>query len=217
MKVGTSLTITMLSRLDKETDAFHCKIIDIVNRYLVIDYPVDLQANQPIPIKLNSNIQIEFMEKGNIYRFNTVVTKLEHSPLLAFLVPIPEMEQIKKIQRRKYVRIEFDADVAVHGSDLKFHPFTTVTKDISGGGMAIILPPHTTLEGINEVEVYLVLKSTYSDFKYIHTRAKIIRITCVNEVKIASVKFLFSDEHKRQKIINYCFEIQREQLKQQLL
>lgn len=217
MKVGTSLVITIYSKQNKETDTYHCKIVDITNSHLVIDYPLSLQINRPIPIRESSDLQIEFMEKGSVYQFNSVVTKLVQSPFPAFLIPLPKMKQMNKVQRREYVRIEYATDVAIHGLNDNFQPFTTVTKDISGGGIAIILPHDATLEGIEEIEVFLVLKSTYSDFEYIHTRARVIRTMSMNGVRVASVKFLITNEQKRQKIIKYCFEIQREQLKQQLL
>jgi len=217
VKVGTQLSITLKQQINlAETITYRSKIIDRTEKELMIDYPVDIGQYVNLPILPEQTINIEYLKKGNVFTFNAKVKRINRSPILSFVIDIPEQGTIQKIQRREYVRINTDVNIAVHSLHQSFEPFSTVTQDISGGGAAIITPHHLTLNQGELVLLYIVLKSSYSDFEYIKTKAEIIRTMTLNEVRSTSVKFDFFDERDRQKIIKFCFEIQREKLKKQV-
>lgn len=218
MKVGTSLIITILNQSDeKNTQRYRSKILDRTDKKLIIGNPVDQNEYVDLPITTGTLVQIEYIDHGNVYTFTAEVKRLIQSPIWSFVIDIPEKEEITKIQRREYVRIDTDVNVAVYGIDRSFPPFITVTQDISGGGTAIIVPKGIDLKEGEKVMLYLVLKSKYSDYVYIKTKAEVIRSTTVNEIRITSLKFHFENENDRQAVIKYCFEIQRERLKENIL
>lgn len=194
---------------------YRSKIIDQIDGEIIIDYPVDIEQYLDLPILPQKNIKIEYLDKGNVFSFNTIVKRLIRSPILSLVIDIPDENEIKKIQRREYVRINTDVNIAVHSLNNTFSPFSTVTQDISGGGAALIIPHNISLKEGEMVLLYLVLKSSYSDFEYIKTKAEIIRTTTLNGVRSTSLKFHYFDEKDQQKIIKYCFEVQREKLKRQ--
>lgn len=217
MDVGTSLTITLHNRYkNDEPITYRTKVIDRNEKKVTIDYPVSRDDYIDLPIRTNHMIGIEYITKGSVYKFNTKVLRIIDSPITSFVIEMPDSDQITKIQRREYVRINIDVDVAVHSPSHTFHPFTTVTRDISGGGAALILPDKVKLRDDEIVELYLVLKSQYSPINYIKTKAEIIRTTVHNDVRSASLRFQFNDERERQKVIKYCFEIQRQKLQKQV-
>ena len=202
---------------ETEQIAYRSKIIDLNEKELIIDYPVNIDEYLELPITANCVVGIEYVTNGNVYTFLAKVIRIINSPVTAFAIGIPKNDHIKKIQRREYVRINTDVNVAVHNISSTFQPFITVTRDISGGGVAIIIPRNIILVEGEMVQLYLVLKSTYSDFEYVTTKGEIIRTTIENHVRTTSLKFHFYNENDRQKIIKYCFEIQREKLKRQIL
>lgn len=217
MEIGTSLTITLASNLNLGgAKTCRSKVVDLNAEELMIDYPMNREKYIGLPIQVNHTVEIEYIVQGSVLKFPAKVKRIVESPLMAFVIDKPTADIITKIQRREYVRINIDVDVAIHSISENFTPFTTVTRDISGGGMAIVSPLNVALSNNEIVDLYFVLKSKYSDFHYIKTRAEIIRTTFLNEVRHTSLRFEFDDERKRQKVIKYCFEIQREKLKRQV-
>lgn len=218
MEVGTSLSISIQNRLKQdETITYRSKVIDRTDEEIIIDYPVDESKYIQLPITTNSTIEIEYIAKGSVFKFTTSVLRLIEEPITAFVIEIPKEEAITKIQRREYVRINTDVNVAVHSRNDTFRPFITVTRDISGGGAAIIVPDDIHVPDGEILEAYLVLKSKYSDFEYIKSTAEAIRTMVYNGVRSTSLKFHFDDEKERQKVIKFCFEIQREKLQRQII
>lgn len=218
MEIGTSVTIALRQQSnDASQISYRSKVIDRNETELIIDYPVDPEQYVQLPIRKNHTIDIEYVTKGSVYKFPAKVIRVNNSPIVSFAINIPDQDNITKIQRREYVRINIDVNVAVHSEKKLFTPFISVTQDISGGGLAIITPRNVTLTEGEKVNLYLVLKSTYSDYVYLKTKGEVIRTTVFNEVRSTSLRFLFDDEKDRQKIIKYCFEIQREKLKRNIL
>ena len=218
MKVGTSLSISIENNFNEQSSPrYRSKVIDIKNEELIIDYPIDHDEYLELPIRKDTPLYIESIDQGNVYSFTTKVKRLIQSPISSFAIDIPDKNEIQKIQRREYVRINTDVNIAVHGIDHAFPPFITVTQDISGGGTAIITPKGVDLREGEMVKLYLVLKSKYSDYVYLKTKAEVIRSTTINEVRITSLKFHFTNENDRQLVVKYCFEIQRERLKENML
>lgn len=218
VKVGTSVTITLRHHSNEYSQiSYRSKVIDRNETELIIDYPVEPDEYLQLPIRPDHTVDIEYVTKGSVYKFPANVIRVIDSPIVSFVVDMPDEKNITKIQRREYVRINIDVNVAVHSEKELFTPFISVTHDISGGGLAIITPKNVTLTEGEIVDLYLVLKSKYSDFVYLKTKGEIIRTTVFNEVRSTSLRFQFDDERDRQKIIKYCFEIQREKLKRQIL
>lgn len=217
MDIGTSLMITLANNLNTDgPKTYRSKVIDLNETEMMIDYPMNKEEYIGLPIQVNHIVEIEYIAQGSVMKFPANVKRIVESPLLAFVIDRPTSNIITKIQRREYVRINIDVDVAIHSISETFAPFTTVTRDISGGGMAVVTPGQISLINNEVVDVYFVLKSRYSDIQYIKTEAEIIRTTFLNELQHTSLRFNFDDERKRQTVIKYCFEIQREKLKKQV-
>lgn len=216
MKVGTALTIS-IGNDEAERKIYRTKLMDITDDRWIIDYPLSANPEQTRPIRKNAEITIDYIDKGNVYTFKTVVVDIIEGANLVFVIPKPQKEDITKIQRREFVRIETDEDVAVYSANDTFEPFTTVTQDISGGGACIILPKNVELKVKDLLQLFIVLRSPYSDYQYIEVPAEVVRTGTRNEVRTASLKFLFNDDQLQQKIIKHCFELQRQMLQQNMM
>ncbi len=119
-------------------------------------------------------------------------------------------EKYMRIQRRNYVRVETSVDTAVHPVKSEFHPFTTVTLDLSGGGCAMIIPEGQTFPEKGEVNLYLILHMQSGDSVYVKVLCKIVRVhrPKAEAKRRASLQFLNIDERDQQKVVRYCFERQ---------
>src|SRR5699024_11081227 len=113
-------------------------------------------------------------------------------------------------------RVNTAVDVAVHCPEDTFAPFTTVTRDISGGGACVIIPHQ--LKNINikkdqELNLYFVLRFSQTDYAYIESTAKTVRVVKDSEPAFFSVSFLDNPLKNEQTLVRFCFQIQREELR----
>lgn len=215
MEIGTPLSLKRFNLETKDIEDYRSKVIDIDDDYFYIDFPVHEQTKRTFVFSIHENIIVQYTKNNVVFEFKGKVLDKVTKNVPALKLKLPAKEDLKRIQRRQYVRIETDVDVAVHCPNDSFPPFTTVTRDISGGGASLYVSDQS-LEINQKLKLYIVLDSK-EGYEYIETEAQIVRFQTENNVKTASVKFLIDDENKRQKIIQYCFEIERKKRKLGLL
>lgn len=218
MKIGTMLNLELRKAGIKEPIKYHCKVVEKNENYLFIDYPIEMKSKKTAFIPKGTILEVTYKgDDQTIYYFRTeIVSKLKLTvPALA--ITFSDETEIKRIQRREFVRVETSADVAIHSSDDTFSPFVTVTTDISGGGMSIIIPKDKTLETNIFVDAWLTIQIT-GEHHYINAEAEVVSIkTLNNSINTASLKFMSLPKQPQQAIIRYCFEKQREARKKELL
>lgn len=210
MEIGTPLNLEIIHE-DNKIQKYRCKIIDKDENYLYIDYPVNEATKRTAVLPKETPLTVNYIGKDHVvYRFSSeVVTKVKlNIPALA--ITIPPKDQLKRIQRRKHVRVKTAVDIAIHSTDDSFAPFVTITNDISGGGVSIILPKDIELEAGMKAEIWMVCPMKSGSFEYINTKAEVVYIT-KNGIKRASFKFIDLSENDQQTVIKYSFEKQREE------
>lgn len=217
MKIGTSITLRVNNMKLDETDVYKCQIIDKDEQYLYLDYPINIKTNKSMFIRVNETITVDYVENEIAYKFNSSIAKHVKLAVPALAIPLPEKDETIKIQRREFVRIKTNADVAIHFQNESFPPLTSVTYDISGGGVAVIVPPNVQMDEKQNLTLYLVLHFETNHYEYIKVEAKFIRFQMHGKVNTASLKFLLNSERDQEKIINYCFAMQRKKRKQGLI
>lgn len=218
MEVGTSITLRLSSNLKTDgQDIYRCKIIDRDDRYLYIDYPINVNTKKVVFVPVNEYVVVNYVVNGVANEFISTIAKRVELTVPALAINLPEEEEIKRIQRREFVRVETAVDVAMHFPKSSYTPIISVTYDISGGGAAVIMPPNIKMAQEQDVKLYLVLHSLSLGYEYIKIDAEIVRFHTIEKVNIVSLKFNFVSNQEQQKIIHYCFDKQREDRQQQLL
>lgn len=122
---------------------FNSNIQDVTQQYIAISIPTN--AGEYLPLSKGALIDVIYYEEDNLYKFRSVIIgrKFENIPILLIAQP----KEIKKIQRRKYVRVPL-IETAKY-MNLKNEPNTklstidekkylkAVLVDLSGGGMRV--------------------------------------------------------------------------------
>ncbi|WP_026700976.1 flagellar brake protein [Salibacterium aidingense] len=195
----------------KKAGKYRCKLIDRKKDLLVIDLPVDEETNKTVFFMKGIQMQAWFVGKDQaVYMFETEVKGKHGRKIRSLLITEPGEEQYVRIQRRNYVRINASVNTAVHPAREHSSPFITSTEDISGGGMAVLLPSNHTLQENDNVLTWIVLQQMDGTIQYINISCVVIRI--MNEEgrlkDRCSLRFEHIKETDRQNIIKYCFEQQ---------
>ena len=192
---------------------FNSNIQDITEEYIGISIPIN--AGGYVPLSKGTTIDVIFYEDENCYKFESSIIgrKFENIPILLIAKP----KEIKKIQRRKYVRIPLISTVKY--KNLKNEPRTnpsTVAKseylqavlvDLSGGGMRVKVSEEIKLNDF----LLVSLTINKEDIPIVGQAKRIIKD---DEGRyICGLSFELLDNSTREKIIKFIFELMREQMK----
>ncbi|NWO12281.1 flagellar brake protein [Virgibacillus sp.] len=218
MKIGTMFQLEVMQSKKKGSDKanqYRCKLIDKNEQYIFIDFPVNIKSKKTAVFAKGTVFEVTFVGDDEvIYKFRSkLITKIKGKiPSLAIQKP----DNVHRIQRRNFIRVETAVDVAVHSDQNLFPPFITVTNDVGAGGLSLIVPKNQSILG-EIAELWLVLPMSKGAFLYPNIRAKLVHQKKENnKITIASFQFLTLDTKMEQFLIRFCFEKQREARKKQL-
>lgn len=191
-------------------ERYKCKLVEKIGDNLYIDYPINLETNRTVFLIDGTQLKISFVASdGSVYLFECEVLKRVKSNIPMIVLSYPGNEQLIRVQRRQFVRVETAVDVAVHPTQSEFSPFVTVTDDISAGGAAIIVPKQNLLKENMIINNLIVLPFQNGEIHYLKLNSKLIRLVELSESKsIISVQFLEISANDRQLLLRFCFERQ---------
>lgn len=212
MNIGKELFIKITNKESSDTQTYKCSIIDKTNDFLYIDQPIQMETKRTLVLSRGAHIKVSFIGKDSVvYEYNSIVVHRKMLTIPAYAILPPKESEIKRIQRRNYVRVQTAVDVAIECENQLIEPFTTVTTDISGGGLACIIPKRNSLDRNQLILIHMVLPTKLPT--YIQVKARVVKIHPIRDHKIiASVQFVQMTSADQQSIIRYVFEIQRKQL-----
>ncbi|WNF38008.1 flagellar brake domain-containing protein [Bacillaceae bacterium IKA-2] len=211
LNIGDTLNLELNEGDDKEKQRFKCRLVDHIKDYFFIDYPINQRTKRVGFFHDGTQFRVSFLGKDQaVYLFETQLQGRKKGRIPMLIIRDPGKEKYIRIQRREHVRVETAIDVAVHPRGEEFPPFTTMTSDISGGGIALVLPLNHQLSGGQDIICWLSLPLQTGEMKFIKVDCHVIRIISnkENSKEKASIKFIDIIERDRQTIISYCFERQ---------
>ena len=218
MKIGTSFQLVIIHP-DNTSDRYKCKLIDKHKDQFIIDYPVHDSTRRTAILANGTNFIVHYVDEGNVYRFRSKVLKrvrLKNIPGLA--IERPSDENIKRIQRRNFARVNASVNIAIHSPYEAFEPYITVTHDISGGGVSIIAQKKNRFEPGMAAKIWLVIQLLNSNMHYISANAEVVgKYDHGSNRNRISFKFTDISESERQSLISFVFEKQREERRKELL
>ncbi|MEH7224259.1 flagellar brake domain-containing protein [Bacillus sp. JJ1566] len=209
LKIGDMINLEPI--INPNGEKYRCRVVEKLENKLYIDYPVNNRTGKTVFL-LNGTQLKAFVasDSTSAYFFDTTVLGRVKQNIPMIVLSFPGEDSMFKIQRREYVRVETPVDVAIHSLNGEFQPFVSITRDISAGGAAIILPSTKTLIPGVDILTHFVLPTLSDEYQYVSFRSDVIRIVDGKngERNKASLKFLDISESDRQLLIKFCFERQ---------
>lgn len=215
--IGDILTLELKSSTDQEK--FKCRLVDRNEDKLYIDYPINLKTNRTAFLIDGTKISVTFVghDGSSIYSFDSVILGRLKRNIPMLLISYPGDDQLNKIQRRQYVRIDAAIDIAIHPLEYEFSPLATITMEISAGGATVLVPAETALKPEMTVVAWLVLILQNGEYHYLKLESRIVRLLSFNETrKKASLQFIDATSGEKQLLLRLCFERQLENKKKGL-
>lgn len=216
IKIGTNITLEQDTN-DGNMESYRCRMVEIKGHTVYIDYPINLKTGRTDIFPKGTKFRAYYLDdKEYVYQFDTEIKgkKVDKVPMLLLHF---DTSKVKKIQRREYLRVDANLDVSVHDPINEMPPFTTLTADISGGGMAILLPEDHGIKSGAEINIWIVIPLARDNIIYLPVKAKAIRVHEMDKRNhtLLSLEFTSITENDRQHIIQYCFDTQLKERRQQ--
>lgn len=210
LQPGIVLTLEPFEEIDKKEE-YRCKVVDIEDGKLFIDYPVSIQTNRAVFLMEGMQLAVSFLDpaaSSAVFLFRTEVIARVKKKIPMLVLQDPGLNQYVRIQRRKFVRVQKAIDTAVHFDGMP--PFSSLTEDISAGGAAIVLPNSAQAEPGTEATVYGVIPSQQAEPFYFEAKAELVRIHQDEKSGRCIGSFEFKDlpYAEQQILMRFCFEQQ---------
>lgn len=204
LSIGTIIVID--TDFTKDSDKYKSKVIDMGDGFVMIDYPTHIKTGKTAFFLDGTQILVSFIDdKKTSYAFRTEVSGRLNRGIPMLKLTYPGDEELIKIQRREFVRVEMSLDIAVE-KDGQFSHY--VAEDLSAGGVSLNLPARVPFEAEDIVALTIVLPFSNKEIQYVRVDAKVIRIWEKDGKRIASLQFEDIEQIECQHIIRFCFERQ---------
>ncbi|MFC0271579.1 flagellar brake protein [Metabacillus herbersteinensis] len=203
--------VLLLETKDLTNEKLKCKLVERKGNQLYIDYPINEKTGRTAYLMMGTELYVSFVRKDqNAFKFQSEVTGRlkENIPMIS--LTFPGDDQVIRIQRREYVRVDTNIDIAIHSLNDEFQPFTAVTSDLSAGGTAIIIPRESPLNNGQEVNVWFSLPFQNGNIEHLNVKSKVIRILPGEHpgYNKLPLQFLNIEEKAQQTVIRFCFDQQ---------
>ncbi|MFC4324152.1 flagellar brake protein [Litchfieldia salsa] len=208
LKIGETIT---LESLDDNAHKYRCRLVESNGHQLYIDYPINELTGKSAFFMNGTRLKGSFVGQDNsIYLFDTEVVGRMIKEIPMVIISFPGYEKLKRIQRRQFVRIDVNVDVAVHSKQQRFSPFVTLSTDISAGGASIILPNKNQCQAGDELITWFALPMVSGENQFLKLESKLIRVLTDKETgrKRASLQFINPNNNEVQVVTKFCFEKQ---------
>jgi c-di-GMP-binding flagellar brake protein YcgR len=133
LSVGTIIVID--KDFTKDSEKFKSKVVDIGDGFVMIDYPTHIETGRTAFFMDGTQLHVTFVDNMKLsYAFRTEVGGRLNKGIPMIKLSYPGDDQLIKIQRREFVRVESAIDIAVE-KDGRFTQH--VAADLSAGGVAL--------------------------------------------------------------------------------
>lgn len=203
-KIGTILILE--PTFSKTLEKFRCKVVEEKENAVLIDYPTNTLTNKTSFLMEGTQLRASFVEDAiAAYAFQTEVLGRIQGNIPMVMLSFPGNDQVIKVQRREFVRVDTPVDMAVEFEG-NFSQF--VAEDISAGGSALIINQPVAFKEGDTISLMISLPFSNGDIKYIQTKALVVRFWMKGEIRIASIQFAETDDVDKQQIVRFCFDRQ---------
>ncbi|RKN84611.1 flagellar brake protein [Paenibacillus ginsengarvi] len=193
---------------------FKARIADINSSYISMEVPIHDKTGHLKRLYSGDQLSVYFMMEGGVkHYFNTVVLGFKEEVIRLVLIKPPEPDQITKVQRRNFLRVPAELEIAVKASDKLM--FTALTNDVSGGGVSLECDERIAVKERSAIECWVLIPYRNGTIEHAYFKGEIVRVKPLENGKnIVMVQFTDIPDIERQRVIRYCFERQLDIRKQ---
>ncbi|MCS7462443.1 flagellar brake domain-containing protein [Paenibacillus doosanensis] len=210
-KVNQILHIQINSIDEEEAkQEYKSRIADIKDRVISMEVPINEHTGRLKRLFAGDEMSAYFLTDGGIKNyFTTSVLGFSDDVIRLVHIKKPEPETITKVQRRNFLRVPAELDIAVTYSEQL--QFVAVTEDVGGGGVSFLCDGYIPLAAQQTVQCWLLIQYKNGILEHVSFKGELVRIKPLETGRqLVMLQFAEITDRDRQKIIRYCFERQLE-------
>lgn len=208
-KVNQTLHIQVNSIDEEEAkQEYKSRIADITDTYISMEVPINEQTGKLKHLYYGDELSIFFITDGGVKNyFNSSVLGFSDDVIRLVQIIKPEPESITKVQRRNFLRVPAELEIAVKLSDQ--YQFVAMTYDVGGGGISFLCDGHIPAVPGQFISCWLLVPFKNGQIEHIPFKSEIVRVKTLESGKQqVMLRYTEISDRDRQKVIRYCFERQ---------
>jgi c-di-GMP-binding flagellar brake protein YcgR len=208
-KVNQILHMQVNSIDDEESKIeYKSRIADITDTAIVVEVPLNEKSGRLKKLYMGDELSTYFLDQGGVkHYFTSSVIGFREDVIRLVEIKKPEIEAITHIQRRSFLRVLAELEIAVKLSD--HIQFVAITEDVGGGGISLICDGHIPLGVPAPISCWVLVPFKNGMIEHIPLKGEIVRVKLLETGKqLAMVRFVEITDRDRQKLIRFCFERQ---------
>ncbi|WP_171655833.1 flagellar brake protein [Paenibacillus foliorum] len=184
------------------------RISDISSSYISMEVPINEKTGRLKRLYVGDEMSAYFITDGGVKNyFTSSVLGFSDDVIRMVHIKKPEPDAITKVQRRSFLRVPAELEMAVKFSEQL--QFIAVTDDVGGGGISFICDGYIPLDNQQIVSCWLLANYRNGQIEHIPFNGELVRVKQLESGKQqVMMRFAEISDRDRQKIIRYCFERQ---------
>jgi c-di-GMP-binding flagellar brake protein YcgR len=208
-KVNQILHIQINSIDEEEAkQEYKSRIADVTGQHISMEIPINEKTGRLKRLYIGDEMSVYFITDGGVKNyFTTSVTGFIEDVIRLVQIKKPELDAITKVQRRNFLRVPAELEMAVKYSEQL--QFIAMTDDVGGGGISFLCDGYIPLQSQQIVSCWLLANYKNGQIEHIPFKGEMVRIKTLETGKQqVMMRFAEISDRDRQKIIRYCFERQ---------
>ncbi|WP_240413896.1 flagellar brake protein [Paenibacillus periandrae] len=195
---------------DEAKQEYKSRIADQDDNSIFMEIPINEKTGRLKKLYIGDELSAYFILDGGVKNyFTTSVLGFTDDVIRLVQIRKPAPESITKIQRRSFLRVPAELEMAVKYSDQL--QFIAVTDDVGGGGISFLCDGYIPLAAQQMVSCWLLANYKNGQIEHIPFKGEMVRIKMLESGRQqVMMRFAEITDRDRQKIIRYCFERQLE-------
>lgn len=194
--------------MGEEREESKSRIAEVEEESFLIEVPINSKNGQMNRLYIGDELSVYFMTEDGVKNyFNSYVLGFAEDVVRLVRIRKPKPETITRVQRRDFLRVMAELEIAVRLNDNT--KFLAYTEDVGGGGLSFLCSKQYKLSQGEHVFCWLLIPYKNGSIEHVPFEAEVVRTNKMETDRIvAMLKFISISDMERQKIIRYCFERQ---------
>lgn len=208
-KINQTTFLQPITTTDEEpASTLRSRVADMDDDSIWLEIPLDEKSRRYYRPQVGEQFRIFYFTQNGVKQvFHTEVTGLRKESITLISVRKPSPEAIQSEQRRSFLRVEAQLELAVRAGDKV--RFTALTDDIGGGGLSFRTDSMWPMVPGTSLSCWLLIHYRNGNLEHAKFEGEVVRVVPVTPDKnLVMVRFQDIQEAEQQKIIRYCFERQ---------
>lgn len=216
-KINQTMYIQVTTGYENAEDSMltlRSRVADVDDNNIYIEIPLDEKSRKYYRAQLGEQFNLYFFTaEGVKLQFISTVTGFRKEIVSLVALRKPQLEEITKDQRRSFLRVEANLELAVKvGDKLRF---VVITEDVGGGGISFTCERKWPIVPNITVTCWLLLNYKGGSIAHAKFEGEVVRVLPVEPDKhLIMMRFQDIADPDQQKIIRYCFERQLDKRKE---